>query len=160
MFQDSKLDDSMFYYQLPALGAWNWEHLLFKKPARKVPPWLLKLRHKWAPGVPGVAGRTDPPWSGCLPVRLLGSQWAKERQACTTHCTSLFRRQASGPVSAEKNWKEKISRGERILRRGQASWSDRRNLKWIRAGGMSVAGEWEHRGGHGRMAPGKRKVES
>ena len=48
----------MFYYQLPALGAWNWEHLLFKKPARKVPPWLLK--HKWAPGVPGLAGRTDP----------------------------------------------------------------------------------------------------
>ena len=83
------------------------------------------------PGVPGVAGKTEPPGSGCLPVRLLGSQWAKERQVCTAHCPSLFRRQASGLVSAEKNWKEKISRGERILRRGQASWSDRRNLKWI-----------------------------
>lgn len=71
-------------------------------------------------------GRQDrpPPGSGCLPVRLLGSQWAKERQVLTTHCTSLFRRQASGPVSAERNWKEKLSRGEEIVRREQASWPE------------------------------------
>lgn len=83
------------------------------------------------PGFQGWQAGQDPPppGSGCLPVRLLGSQWAKERQVCTTHCTSLFRRQASGPVSAERNWKEKISRGEEIVRREQASWSDRRNLK-------------------------------
>lgn len=32
----------MFYYQLLALGAWNWEHLLFKKHGREALPWLLK----------------------------------------------------------------------------------------------------------------------
>lgn len=36
MFQVSKLDDSMFYYQLLVLGDLDQEHLLFKKPACEV----------------------------------------------------------------------------------------------------------------------------
>lgn len=44
MFQISKLDDAVFYYWLFAAGKLNWEHLLFKKPAREGLPWLLKQR--------------------------------------------------------------------------------------------------------------------
>lgn len=44
MFQISELDDSVLYYQLLGLRALNWEHLLFKKRAREVLPWLLKHR--------------------------------------------------------------------------------------------------------------------
>lgn len=101
MFQISKLDDSMIYYRLLALGALNWEHLLFKKRAHEVLPGLLKQR----PAVRerAVDGRWQNETGTLASVRL---RWGRgeARSICAASRSHLSgRRRRQSPCLQRKN---------------------------------------------------------